>query len=1464
MIVPPVPQVGRRPRKLSAARRNELLRLPHPGERTDPFATDPQPFIRLYGRLALRRATASERVTDYLAIGDACARLTLGQENRLLIFYAGKALIAYRRAIAHADNPIERAFGESAVGQFVRWLCQAARAVPTRRNLAVALWAVGDQAGDGDPDAGAPTHAGGVDEQLVAELLDQFRRARDRQGEPLETRSEHRLEAEHTTLTSAEPPPGAVTRDADRTGVFALLTADENGAERAAASDDDDSDGWDESADRVDRTVDSGGRSGTDPEARIAHTELPTLEMPAFPEEIYLTAERPSAGHDLNVLLTQADEAPDRAPDGPGTADRPAPERASADSLIDLPPSRRALPRTPSDRDRAALAALSATQDVEAAGEYGEFERGQVIEGRFEVAAVRRGGMGVVYLCYDRVLRAPIALKTFQSKFLDNPRAIARFEQEALTWIQLEKHRHIVQARLVETIAGRPHILLEHISGPEGLDADLRSWIEHRRITPPLALEFALGIALGMQHAVQRVPGLVHRDLKPANILVTHDGIAKVTDFGLVRSVNSDDALLNSGFSLSGDEPADRLTRAGAIVGTAPYLSPEQCRSDSVDVRSDIYAFGCVLYEMLTGRHVFPARTFDEWLRAHQHEEARFPAESAAQLPAGVMALTLRCLEKQPAARPQSWGEIVDALAALYVEIHGQPPQMEIAGPALEARELMDKGYSLTELRRYAEAIEAYDEAIARKPDYAWAWARKARTLRLVNRLDEAMACYNEAIRLQPEYGWAWRGKGIIHDRRGEYQQALSCYQTAARYDPDEVWNWFNQADALLKLDQPDEALVCLQRALECDPAHPNSWAHLGQIYRQTGRYEEAVAAYRKAIELDPHYAWAFNGCGLALKMLGRLEEALAAFKNAARYDPGEFWHWYNLTEVLIDLRRGQEAIQPAEELTRLAPTSAIAWAKFGQVLRYARRLDEAMYAYRRAVEYDPDYAWAWNGLGIVYERLGRFEEALNAYRRTAAVSASGASGAISQAWLWYNQGNLLTVLGRYQEALPALRQAVEVDPDHVQSWARMGNVYRQMQQFDEAAAALERALTLDPRYVWAWNELGIVREQQERYPEALEAYRKAADLAPDDPAYIYSQADVLVTLGQYGGALDLLERSLRIDRGSAHTWAKHGQILRRLGRHEDALRSYARAVEIDPNYAWAWFGRGQTLLALNQIQNAIASFRRAAEIEPLDVWYAYNLGDALVQAEQFDEAVSVLELTTHLHPRHAETWAKLGQAYRRLERHHEAIRAYDRALAIQPDYAWAWFGRGSALEALERREEAVVSYERALEHDPNAIWYFMYLIDLLLKLNRKADADRVSERAVRQLPDNAIAWGRRGQVLRRLGDQGGAIASYQRAVALDPAYAWAWNGLGLAYLHSQQPDQALDAFQRATEHQPDNVWFWHNYGEAYLMLDRPDEALAQFERALALDPHHEPTRRKQLIARAMQQQTDDDTGDDL
>ena len=314
-----------------------------------------------------------------------------------------------------------------------------------------------------------------------------------------------------------------------------------------------------------------------------------------------------------------------------------------------------------------------------------EFDIRDMIENRYEVVNVKLGGMGVVYLCYDHDYREPVAIKSFQERFLDNETAVARFEQEAAIWISLDKHPHLVQARLVRNINGRPHIILEHISGMESMGADLRSWIDAKRLTLQQVMKFALHIALGMQHAQSKQTGLVHRDLKPGNIMVTHEAIAKITDFGLVRSVEKAKDIIVDDMPTMTDENAydERLTRVNAVVGTPPYMSPEQIRSRDVDIRADIYSFGIILYEMLCWRHPFIAHGVKEWREAHIGIEPRFPKDTPFAIPKAIEALTLKCLEKDPRNRPQTWDELVTSISTLFKDEFGETPVLEYSNTRL-------------------------------------------------------------------------------------------------------------------------------------------------------------------------------------------------------------------------------------------------------------------------------------------------------------------------------------------------------------------------------------------------------------------------------------------------------------------------------------------------------------------------------------------------------------------------------------------------------------------------------------------------------------------------------------------------------------------------------------------------------------------------------------------------------------
>lgn len=1339
MSLPP-PQSGRTPVTLSSDARRAMLRRPHPLDVRDLFATDPDDEVRELGRLAVRRAD----VNDSFALGDLCTRLALGDGDKLRVFYVGKALIAYRRAGANAPNDVDRALAWRARERFIDWVVQIARATPTPRNLAVALWAVTDE----DDEPPSSEESGESPRPLPTDLL-------------------------YALLSlNGTPPPtsGSVVNDG------ATMTPQGEATEFA----------------------------GLEEAVPLSEFE-PSFEPKA--DATNTMAEDPTQmlGASASLLFK------------PGEDD----DLLDADGKLRYP-----------------------------FGGSGEFRPGDRLLDRYEVAEVKMGGMGIVYLCYDHEGREPVALKSFQSRYLDNARAVARFEQEALTWINLNKHRHVVTAKRVQTIAGRPFILLEHVSGPEGLGADLRSWIEHHRITLIGSITFAIHIALGMQHVNgSSSRGLVHRDLKPANILVTQDGIAKVTDFGLVRSLDLEEDRTLSPEELAHTKPGDsdaRLTRVGVQVGTIMYMSPEQWELRAVDLRADIYAYGIILYEMLTGRHPFASAAFrdrTDWQRAHLTQIAQFTTEENATLPAGLRALTLQCLAKDREDRPAAWGAILETLRLIYQDMTGELPPMEISGQELFVRDLMDKGYSLTELGRLDEAIAAYDRAITLKPDLSWAWARKGRTLRLLRRYDEALTCYDQALKLQPRYAWAWRGKGMVLEMSGDLAQALECYQKAATFDPIDIWNWYNQADMLGALNRIPEAIEALESALRIDPSHANSWAKLGQLQRQSRDLIGARKSFEEALRLNPRLAWAHNGYGQVLRAMGASQEALLAFKRAARHQPGEVVYWNNLTETLLDLDQHDEALKSAQQGVRIAPDDANAWAKLGQALRYLNRLDEALDAYERSVGLQSDFAWAINGMGIVMEQLGQFEDALNAYIRAAALSGHNASSL-------YNIGNALALLGRYDEALETLNAALAINPDYPRALARIGSIQRSRGNIPEALAAYQRATQVDVGYAWAWHEMGLAYEAAGDLQAALDAHQHASAASPEDPIYLSTQADVLIDLGESNAALTVLDQALKLDTRSTRLWTKYGSALRSMKRYTDALHAFNHAVECDPHYAWGWSGRGLTLMGLGRHEEALDSYRRALEIAPDEPLFLYNQGDALITLGHYRAATEVFERALRIDPDRPETWAKLGQALRRIDRLDAALEAYDRALALDVSYAWAWHGRGLTLESQDRSEEAAACYEKALAADDGVVWYHASLIDALLKMNHTDEALQASANAIARLPDQAVAWARRGQTLRHVKRYGEAVEAYDKSLELDARDGWTWNGRGLALRAMNHWDDALESFQQALAHDPGAIWYYHNCGEAWLMLDHPQKAIEVFEAGLQRDPSHEPTRRLLTQAR--------------
>jgi serine/threonine-protein kinase len=271
---------------------------------------------------------------------------------------------------------------------------------------------------------------------------------------------------------------------------------------------------------------------------------------------------------------------------------------------------------------------------------------GETIAGRYEVEElVGHGGMSSVYKARDVLLERHVALKILHEQYSADEGFVERFKREARSVAQLQ-HPNIVTVIDRGEEDGRQYIVFEYVAG-ENLKEHV---VRKGRLDVREALEIALEVARGLAFAHEQ--GLVHRDVKPQNILLNGDGRAKVTDFGIARTID-----------------VDGMTQTGTVLGTSNYIAPEQASGKRVDAHSDVYALGAVLYELLAGDVPFPGESFVVVAMKHMHEPAPNVLDVRGDVPLRVAAAVDRALEKDPEQRFPTMDAFAAELEACLAEL---------------------------------------------------------------------------------------------------------------------------------------------------------------------------------------------------------------------------------------------------------------------------------------------------------------------------------------------------------------------------------------------------------------------------------------------------------------------------------------------------------------------------------------------------------------------------------------------------------------------------------------------------------------------------------------------------------------------------------------------------------------------------------------------------------------------------
>src|SRR5271169_3247732 len=293
--------------------------------------------------------------------------------------------------------------------------------------------------------------------------------------------------------------------------------------------------------------------------------------------------------------------------------------------------------------------------------------------GPYEIlAGIGAGGMGEVYRARDPKLGRDVALKVLPEAFARDAERMARFQREAKVLASLN-HPNIASIYGLEDSSTTHALVMELVEGPTLAD---------RIKSGPIPISEAMPIAKQMCDALEYAHerGIVHRDLKPANVKVTSDDAVKVLDFGLAKAIEGDAASVDIATSPTMSRMA---TLAGVLLGTAAYMSPEQAKGKAVDRRADIWAFGCVLYEMLTGRMAFSGETVSDTLAAVIMKDPDW-SQLPAATPIRVRVLLQRCMQKNPKQRLRDIG---DARISLDEVLSGAPDPTSDVSAARPAKQ---------------------------------------------------------------------------------------------------------------------------------------------------------------------------------------------------------------------------------------------------------------------------------------------------------------------------------------------------------------------------------------------------------------------------------------------------------------------------------------------------------------------------------------------------------------------------------------------------------------------------------------------------------------------------------------------------------------------------------------------------------------------------------------------------------
>jgi serine/threonine protein kinase/Flp pilus assembly protein TadD len=727
--------------------------------------------------------------------------------------------------------------------------------------------------------------------------------------------------------------------------------------------------------------------------------------------------------------------------------------------------------------------------------------------GAYEIVApLGAGGMGEVYRARDTRLGREVAIKVLPAEVAQSHARLARFEREARTVAGLN-HPNIVTLFSVEDADGVRFLTMELVEG-RSLDRHLASG----GLPLPKVLDLAVPLADALAAAHER--GVVHRDLKPANVMVTADGRVKVLDFGLAKTRESDPVA----DATQAATVAVPLSNEGQVMGTAPYMAPEQIRGEAVDARTDLFAFGILLYELLVGRRPFEGATSADVSSAILRDVPLPVRAKRADLPADVERIVGRCLEKDPERRFQTAKDVRNELDLVRRSAASDAAhERSGARPVVEPAPSVPSIAVLPFASRSSDEDDAYfAEGLA---DELLNVLAKVRGLRVAARTSSAQfkGTSEDVAVIGRRLNVATLLEGSVRKSGNRVRISVQLVKVVDGYP---MWSeTFDRTldDIFAVQDDIAQAVVKELRA-----------TLLGETVdsKDSGVKAEIAAAAIGRGSNPEAYRLFLQGRYFVSRLSGEdVVRGIALLRQALAMEPGMAQAW-----------------------------AALSWAQtFGAIsgtLALDETIAQAREAASKALALAPELAEAGLALGAIELWYDLDVPRADACHRRALELAPGSPDVLRAC------GLMAHIRGNQEEALVLLERALEQDPLSNPSYSYPGRVYFTMERLSEAADAFRKSLEISPDATGIHMELSLVLHRQGRTEEALDEISR-------EPAN-WARLTGLAILHHHAGRPEESQRALEeliASRGDTAAY-QIGQVY---------------GVRGEPDHAFEWFERAYT-----------------------------------------------------------------------------------------------------------------------------------------------------------------------------------------------------------------------------------------------------------------------------------------------